>query len=116
LDFLGVFCYHQKVATTIDFIEYVCEQIADIENVRYRKMFGEYMVYVNERPALLVCDNTVFVKIAPYLDGLMDGAERGFPYNGAKEHYILDIDDAEKAKVVAELIGRNAPLPKKKKQ
>jgi DNA helicase-2/ATP-dependent DNA helicase PcrA len=31
--------------------------------VRYKKMFGEYMVYVNEKPILLVCDNTVFVKI-----------------------------------------------------
>ena len=27
-----------------------------------RKMFGEYMAYLNEKPVLLVCDNTVFVK------------------------------------------------------
>ena len=50
------------MATTQEYIEYVCEQIEEFENVRYRKMFGEYMIYVNEKPILLVCDNTVFVK------------------------------------------------------
>ena len=38
------------------------EQIHGFEHVRYKKMFGEYMVYVNEKPILLICDNTVFVK------------------------------------------------------
>ena len=40
------------MATTQDYIEYVCERLPDCGNVRYRKMFGEYMVYVNERPVL----------------------------------------------------------------
>jgi TfoX/Sxy family transcriptional regulator of competence genes len=48
------------MATTKDFVEYVCDQIADNLIVRYRKMFGEYMVYVNDKPLLLVCDNTVY--------------------------------------------------------
>ncbi|MCI6817904.1 MAG: transcriptional regulator, partial [Clostridium sp.] len=50
------------MATSIEFIEYVCEQVSGIGIVRYRKMFGEYMVYINDKPILLVCDNTVFVK------------------------------------------------------
>ncbi len=50
------------MATTIDFIEYVCEQIVGTGDIHYKKMFGEYMVYVNNKPTLLVCDNTVFVK------------------------------------------------------
>ena len=37
------------MSTSLDFIEYVCEQIAGVGPIRYRKMFGEYMVYVNER-------------------------------------------------------------------
>ena len=103
------------MATTVDFIEYVCGQIAGAGDIRYRKMFGEYLVYVDERPAFLVCDNTVFIKIAPFLYGVLGGAEKGFPYDGAKEHYILDIEDGEKAKTAAALIARNTPIPKKKK-
>jgi len=53
------------MATTVDYIEFVCEQLAGVGAVRYHKMFGEYMVYVNDKPLLLVCDNTVFVKILP---------------------------------------------------
>lgn len=46
------------MATTIGFIDFVCEQIRDY-NVHYKKMFGEYMVYINDKPILLVCDNCV---------------------------------------------------------
>ena len=53
------------MATSKEYIEFVCEQLAGTENVRYRKMFGEYMVYVNDKPTLLVCDNTVMVKNCP---------------------------------------------------
>jgi len=35
------------MATTVDYIEYVCDQVKDTGVVRYKKMFGEYMVYVN---------------------------------------------------------------------
>lgn len=56
-------------------------------------MFGEYMVYVNDKPVLLVCDNTVYVKKLPEIEELMSGTECGVPYDSAKEHYILDIED-----------------------
>lgn len=94
------------MATTAEYIEFVCEQIADSGAVRYRKMFGEYTVYVNDRPVLLVCDNTVFVKLLPGLKTLMTEAETGLPYPGGKEHYILDIEDREKAlSVIKEVLA-----------
>jgi TfoX/Sxy family transcriptional regulator of competence genes len=86
------------MSTDIDFIEFVCEQILGIGDVRYKKMFGEYMVYVNDKPIFLVCDNTVFVKMLPEIEDLMKDAEKGFPYDSAKEHYVVDIDDAEFSK------------------
>ena len=106
------------MATSLDFIEYVCEQISSVGAIRYMKMFGEYMVYVNEKPILLVCDNTVFVKILDCISEKIKDAEKGFPYDGAKEHYILDIDNSEFSKEVITLLESVIPLrkPKKKKQ
>jgi TfoX/Sxy family transcriptional regulator of competence genes len=104
------------MATTLDFIEYVCGQIEGTATVRHKKMFGEYMVYANDKPILLVCDNTVYVKILPCVDELMATAEKGFPYKGAKEHYILDIDDSELAKAVAAALEQVLPVPKPKKK
>ena len=53
------------MATTKEYIEFVCDQIQGFGEVHYRKMFGEYMAYLNDKPVLLVCDDTVFVKKLP---------------------------------------------------
>lgn len=106
------------MATSIEYIEYVCEQIVGAGDIRYKKMFGEYMVYINDKPVLLVCDNTVFVKCLECLEDQMVKSEKGIPYKGAKEHYILDIEDAELSKKVVrqlELVTK-VPKPRKKKQ
>lgn len=104
------------MATTADFIEYVCEQIRGAGAIRYRKMFGEYMVYVNDKPILLVCDNIVYVKELECIANKMQDADRGFPYDGAKEHYILDIDDAEFSKEIVCILEPVTSLPKPKKK
>lgn len=104
------------MATSVDFIEFVCEQIRGNYAVRYKKMFGEYMVYLNDKPVLLVCNNTVYVKEAIELSEIMRNAERGYPYNGAREHYILDIEDNELVEPVLEILEKITPLPKKKKK
>lgn len=103
------------MATTIDFIEFVCEQIRGGYAVRYKKMFGNYMVYANDKPILLVCDNCVYVKKLPQVEELLAGAETGTPYEGSKEHYILDIENAELVAQVIPILEQVTPLPKKKK-
>jgi TfoX/Sxy family transcriptional regulator of competence genes len=84
-------------------------------------MFGEYVVYVNDKPTLPVCDDVVFVKILPCLDALMADAGKDYPYNpekypGVKEHYILDIDNAEPARDVVRASEPVTPLPKPRKK
>ena len=104
------------MATTPEYMKFVCEQIQGTGEIRYKKMFGEYMAYVNNKPILLVCDNTVYVKKLPELSELMQNASCGVPYNGAKEHYILDIENAELAKQVIALLEPITPLPKPRKK
>jgi TfoX/Sxy family transcriptional regulator of competence genes len=103
------------MATSQEYVEFVCDQIRGAGFVRYRKMFGEYMVYVNEKPLLLVCDNQVYVKPLDALKGVLRDAAMGAPYQGAKEHYVLDIDDREKSREVVALLERVTPLPPPKK-
>jgi len=101
------------MSSTQDYIEYVCDQIHMYKDVRYRKMFGDYMVYVNDIPVLLVCDNTVYVKKLSVLLSFMKNADTGIPYEGATEHYILDIDDTDIATKVIPILERNYISPKK---
>ena len=102
------------MATSIDFINYICEQINGVGEIRYIKMFGEYLIYVNEKPLITVCDNMAFIKKLDVISELMKDAEVGFPYKGAKEHYILNIDNRELSKTVIEKVEKVTPIPKKK--
>ena len=104
------------MATTVDFIEFVCEQIRGGWDVQYKRMFGEYMVYVNGKPVLLVCDNTVFVRRLEAVAETMQGAALGIPYTGAKEHYILDIENAGFSREIVAILEPITPLPKPKKK
>lgn len=102
------------MATSESFITFVCEQIRGDYAVRYKKMFGEYMVYVNDKPVLLVCDDCVYVKKLPQLAALLQDADVGVPYDGAKEHYVLDVEDADTAAAVIRILEQITPVPKKK--
>ena len=107
------------MATTQDYIEFVCDQVGGsgvLWDIHFKKMFGEYMVYVNDKPVLLVCDNTVFVKELDCIAGLMTEADRGHPYQGAKEHYILDVENRELARQVIDELEKVTPVPKPRKK
>lgn len=104
------------MSTSNEYVEYVCECIQETGDVRYKKMFGEYMIYINEKPILLVCDNTVFIKKLDEINELMINEEVGIPYKGAKERYILDIENNELVLSVIYILEKLIPIPKKKKK
>lgn len=104
------------MATSKEYIEFVCEQVRGDWDVRCKSMFGEYMVYINDKPILLVCDNTVFVKPLDCVQALMPDGEKGRPYESAKEHYILDVEDRALAAAVIAALEPVTPLPKPRKK
>lgn len=55
-----------------------------------------------------------FVKKLDCIKDIMQSAETGYPYNGAKEHYVLDIDNNEFCKSVVMELEKVTPIPKSK--
>lgn len=102
------------MASSIEYIDFVCSRLKDLGMVRYRKMFGDYMIYVNEKPIILVCDNIAYIKKHPSIDEMMENAETGIPYEGAKEHYILDVEHIQPLLVVIRRLEEALPYPKKR--
>ncbi|HMQ07486.1 MAG TPA: TfoX/Sxy family protein [Saprospiraceae bacterium] len=83
------------MATHKSFAEYIANQAG--ENARLRAMFGEYGIYYNEKFVGLICDDSVFVKITSgTAQWLESNTEKGSPYPGAKEHYIITEDVVSK--------------------
>jgi TfoX/Sxy family transcriptional regulator of competence genes len=103
------------MASDIDFLNFVIDQIKNVGIITHKKMFGEYLVYVNQKPVVLICDDTVYVKILNCVKPYLENAERGFPYNGAKEHYIIDVENSELLSIIVKEIEKVTSIPKKNK-
>lgn len=93
-----------------------------------RKMFGEYCVYISEfgnlesqrskKVLFLLCDEQVFIKKYEVLDEITSEYEGffalGFPFVGAREHYILDIENLELLAKIVQSTLPYLPTPKSK--
>lgn len=102
------------MACTTEFIDFICEVLVPLGDVRARKMMGDYVIYVNEKCVITACDNTAFIKKLDCIAPLMADAETGCPYEGAKEAYVLDLSDQRKAREIVSLLWEALPYPKKK--
>lgn len=106
------------MSSSPDFIQFISDQVRTAGDITYKKMFGEYMLYCDGRPVVLVCDDVPYVKINPTTDEVfaMHGItpDIGTPYKGAKPHYILDIDNVTLATEMVCRLTAVTPLPKKR--
>lgn len=98
-----------------EFIDFIVDVLSPLGEVRYRKMMGDYVIYLNEKCVITACDNNAFIKKLPCIADLMTDAEVGCAYKGAKEGYILSFEDQPKARKVISTLWEALPFPKKKK-
>lgn len=104
------------MATKASTIEYIEDQLSDVQNIRSRKMFGEYALYCEEKVVALICDDTLFVKKTDEGESFVgDRYEEDIPYPGAKPAMRIDEDLIEDREWLAELIRlTEAALPASK--
>lgn len=116
------------MATSESFKDFVLETLdSALEGEQYRfsakKMFGEYCIYVLDssdsapipKPIFLLCDEILYVKQHKILNSILESAPKGFPYPGAKESYILDVDSPQTLRDVVLALAPTLPTPKPKK-
>ena len=102
------------MASSADFVQFVCEQAAGPWTILPRRMFGDWLIYADGRPVMILGDNVVYVKMIPELAQLMDGSPTGCPYPTARAHYVLDVEDRELVYRAVEILAAVTPLPVKK--
>jgi TfoX/Sxy family transcriptional regulator of competence genes len=105
------------MASDLSFIEYVCDQLHDVGRVTYRKMFGEYAIYIGEKVVGLVCDNQLFVKSTDAGRALLQKPVMAPPYPGAKPAFLIaaELDDGELVSALFKATAKELPEPKPKK-
>lgn len=86
--------------------------------IRYRKMFGEYAIYCNEKVVALVCDEKLYLKITEAGRAFMGEVVEEPAYTGAKMSFLIE-DRLEDSEWLAELVSiteKALPEPKPKKK
>ena len=106
------------MATDQAFIAYVAEQAQLGASLTFKKMFGEYGVYLDGKVIAFACDNSLFVKATEATDEITRGLPRRPPYPGAKPYPVADelLDDSDALKSLLTQTADGLPAPKPRKQ
>ena len=101
------------MANDPDFIQYVCDQIDDGQDVSYRHMFGGTTLYSNGKVVALICDNQLFVKPTEAGRCFIGDVIEAPAYKGSKKFFRIG-DEIEDPDWLTELIRRTEqelPMP-----
>ena len=104
------------MASSKDYLEYILDQLSGLDDISYRAMMGEYIIYYRGKVVGGIYDDRFLVKPVKSAVAMMPDADMELPYEGAKE--MLLVDDVENRKFLGELIEAmydELPAPKKKK-
>lgn len=105
------------MASSLDFVEYICEQLSGAGEITYKKMFGEYGIYCNEKIVGVICDNQFFVKKTEAGAAVYPNCEEAAPYTNAKAHFVIDsVDDRNLMAKFISATYNELPIPKPKKK
>lgn len=104
------------MATDLDYIEYLLDQIAIGDRLTYKKMFGEYALYVDGKVVAFACDNSLFIKPSGAVTTLAPHLPQRPPYPGAKDYPVADelLDDSDAIRRLILETASLMPLPKPK--
>ncbi|MBR1740110.1 MAG: TfoX/Sxy family protein [Ruminococcus sp.] len=99
------------------YLEYILEQLSDLEEIRYRAMMGEYILYYRDRIVGGIYDDRLLVKPVEAARRLLTGAPEELPYEGAKPMLLVEeTDNRELLEKLFREMYDELPETKKKKR
>ena len=104
------------MASSKEYLNYILEQLSGLDDITYRSMMGEYIIYYRGKIIGGIYDDRFLVKSVKSAVELMPDAAYALPYDGAKE--MLLVDNIEDKDFLIELLTAmydELPAPKKKR-
>ncbi len=104
------------MASSKEYLDFVLEQLSELDEISHRAMMGEYIIYYRGRVVGGIYDDRFLVKNIKAAADLMPEAELELPYEGAKEMLLVDnVDDKAFLKELLEKMYDELPAAKKRK-
>ena len=105
------------MASSKEYLDFILEQLSELNDITYKAMMGEYIIYYRGKIVGGVYDNRFLVKPVKSAIELMPDAEYELPYEGAKE--MLLVDAVDNKSFLVDLLNEmyeELPAPKAKKK
>jgi TfoX/Sxy family transcriptional regulator of competence genes len=104
------------MASSKEYLDFILEQLSDLDEVSHRAMMGEYIIYYRGKIVGGIYDDRFLVKPTKSAVAMMPNADMELPYEGAKEMLLVDdVDNRDFLKGLLEAVYEELPAPKKKK-
>ena len=104
------------MASSKEYLDFILEQVSELDNVRYKAMMGEFIIYYNGKIIGGIYDDRFLVKPVKSAIALMPNAKYELPYDGAKEMLLVDdVDNKEFLIGLFDALYDDLPAPKPKK-
>ena len=105
------------MASSKEYLQFILEQLSELDEITYRAMMGEFIIYYHGKIIGGIYDDRLLVKPTKSAIGLMPTETYELPYEGAKK--MLLVEEVDNKKFLAALFRamyEELPAPKAKKR
>ena len=105
------------MASSKKYLDFILEQLSELEEITYRSMMGEYIVYYRGKIVGGIYDDRFLVKPVKSAIAYMPNAKYELPYDGAKEMLLVDdVDNKEYLTGLFNSMYKELPALKRKNE
>nr|MCR5023646.1 TfoX/Sxy family protein [Lachnospiraceae bacterium] len=103
-------------ASTKEYLDFILEQLSELDEITYRAMMGEYIIYYRGKVVGGIYDDRFLIKPVKSAMNMMPESGLELPYEGAKEMLLVDnVENKEFLRDLLEAMYNDLPAAKKKK-
>lgn len=104
------------MASSKEYLDFILDQLSGLDEISYRAMMGEYIIYYRGKIIGGIYDDRFLVKPTKSAREKMPDADLELPYEGAKEMLLVDnVENRDFLRDLLEAMYKELPAPKKKK-
>lgn len=104
------------MASSKEYLQFILEQLSELEEITYRAMMGEFIIYFRGKIVGGIYDNRLLVKATKSAIEYIKNVSYELPYTGAKEMLLVDnVDNQEYLAGLFNTMYDELPMPKPKK-
>ena len=101
------------MASSKEYLDFILDQLSGLDEISYRAMMGEYIIYYRGKIVGGVYDDRFLVKPTKSAVKMMPEADKELPYEGAKEMLLVDnVENREFLQELLEAMYEELPAPK----